>query len=88
MTKLMDAWTEGFKAGQAWEGPNGDGSFGALSAEFIREQAETYAAGHKFSEMADGPTDEEANAAGMWRDGFYKGWDTNPTLDLAGYPKS
>lgn len=34
-----DAYQEGFRFGQDWVGPNGDGSFGSLSMEFIAEYA-------------------------------------------------
>lgn len=68
----MDAFSQGFKMGREWVGPNGDGSMGALSHGFVRECAEMHAAGFRFAEM-NFITDEEARAADEFVRGFHAG---------------
>ena len=50
------AFDAGREMGRNWVGPNGDGSMGAMSAGFVRERAEEFAAGRCFDEFRDGPT--------------------------------
>lgn len=72
-----DAEKVGYEAGHAhgllWDGPNGDGSMGALSLEFIRDRAEEFACGRRFAELTDGPTVEERGKAGGYVSGFWDG---------------
>ena len=74
---FSDAAREGYKAGYehglAWDGPNGDGSMGALSLEFVREAAERHACGHLFAELRDEPTVDERAKAGGYITGFWEG---------------
>lgn len=73
MAEFQTEFQAGFERGRSWMGPNGDGSMGSLSAEFVREAAERMAAGHRFSELTDGPTAAEQAAAGAYMAGFAAG---------------
>lgn len=53
------AFEDGFDFAQNWVGPNGDGSFGNLSMEFIKSQIPNDFADH----------------LGEWWDGFWNGVD-------------
>lgn len=68
----MSAFDQGFEMGRQWEGPNGDGSLGSLSLDFVQEQAERCAAGFRFSEL-DYVTDQELADAESFMRGFYSG---------------
>lgn len=67
------AFDAGREMGRNWVGPNGDGSMGAMSAGFVRERAEEFAAGRCFDEFRDGPTEAEARAADEFERGFHIG---------------
>ena len=69
---MQDSFDKGFKMGRQWEGPNGDGSMGVLSQDFVREQAEMHAAGFRFAEM-NFVSDEERDVAAAFMRGFYAG---------------
>lgn len=56
MANARTAFQDGFRFGQDWVGPNGDGSFGSLSMEFIDREYASH-----FGEYS-----------GDWWDGFYK----------------
>jgi len=70
MTTLQDA----YRAGQArrldWLGPNGDGALDALSADFVRQDAQRLACGYLFSDLRDGPTADEQALAAAYMRGF------------------
>ena len=68
----MEAFNAGYELGLNWIGPNGDGSMGTLSLEFVRECAERHASGVRFAEL-DYVTDKEARAADAFMRGFYLG---------------
>lgn len=72
------AYAAGFADGLGWEGPNGDGSLGALSLEFIREMAERWACGYTFDQLVDGPSDGEMEAAQWYMRGHYDGRSAGP----------
>lgn len=68
----MGAFDQGFQLGLHWAGPNGDGSLGSLSLDFVQEQAEIYATGFRFSEL-EYVKEEELDAAAAYMRGFYAG---------------
>ena len=68
----MSAFDLGFEMGREWVGPNGDGSMGALSLDFVYEQAERFATGFRFAEL-DYVTDEEQEDFNAFMRGFYAG---------------
>jgi len=68
----MSAFDAGFQLGLHWEGPNGDGSLGVLSLDFVREQAEMHASGFRFSEL-EYVLEEEAQEAEEFMKGFWAG---------------
>lgn len=65
------AYAAGLAHGRDWIGPNGDGSMGALSADFIRQAAQQYACGYDFRDLRDGPTPDDQALADAYRRGFY-----------------
>lgn len=69
---MQDAFDAGFELGLNWEGPNGDGSLGALSLDFVREQAEMHASGFRFNDLEYVLEEEEREAAEFMR-GFWAG---------------
>ena len=68
----MDAFEAGFDLGLRWEGPNGDGTLGVLSLDFVREQAEMRASGFRFSDLEYVSETEWEEAAEFMR-GFHAG---------------
>jgi hypothetical protein len=63
---MKTAYDLGLETGRDWIGPYSDGSLGSLSAQFIEEQAEMFAAGYRFAELDDGPTNVEERAKAEW----------------------
>lgn len=68
----MGAYQKGFELGLNWIGPNGDGTLGVLSLDFIRTQAEVYACGFRFSDLTH-VTEEEEHEAKQFMRGFHEG---------------
>lgn len=70
---MANAYQAGFEAGRDWIGPNGDGSLGSLSLDFIREQAEFWSCGHRFSDLKDDPDAYARSCAENWMQGHHDG---------------
>lgn len=68
----MSAFDQGFQLGLNWEGPHGDGTLGVLSLDFVRDQAEMYAAGFPFAEL-EYVTEKEWEDAAAFMRGFHAG---------------
>ena len=70
MTTLQDAYGAGKARRLDWIGPDGDGTLGALSTDFVQQDAQRLACGYLFSDLRDGPTADEQALAGAYMQGF------------------
>lgn len=72
MDSFKEAFDAGFQLGREWIGPNGDGTLGVLSLDFVREQAEMRACGFTFDQLTHVPEEAWEEAAQFMR-GFHAG---------------
>jgi hypothetical protein len=68
---LRAAYKAGHEFGRDFEGDPGSNA----GSDWIFVKAQEYATGRLFSELADGPSEDDREICVEWQSGFWAGWE-------------